>query len=208
MKKWPNYLWIAELLYLSLGLFNILFAWLGMIFFTTPLLVSIIGGNKAYCVKYCGRGQLFGMLGGKLGLSRNVVPPMFLRSRRFRLGFLAFFMTMFGLMIFGACQVFAGAPLSRTVTLLWLFNLPWQWAEVSMVPPGMAQFAFGFFGVMLTSIALGLIAMLLFRPRSWCVCCPMGTMTQEICKLKNGRESHENGGKGKKSGGAVENSGE
>jgi hypothetical protein len=27
--------------------------------------------------------------------------------------------------------------------------------------------------------------MLLFKPRSWCVYCPMGTMTQGICKLKN-----------------------
>ncbi|MDL2270100.1 4Fe-4S binding protein [Desulfosarcina sp. OttesenSCG-928-G17] len=37
---------------------------------------------------------------------------------------------------------------------------------------------------MLTSLALGLITMLLFKPRSWCVYCPMGTMTQTICKLK------------------------
>ena len=27
--------------------------------------------------------------------------------------------------------------------------------------------------------------MLLFKPRSWCVYCPMGTMTQLICKAKN-----------------------
>ena len=53
MKKWHNYLWIAELLYLALGLLNILFAWLGMIFFVTPLFVAIIGGNKTYCAKYC-----------------------------------------------------------------------------------------------------------------------------------------------------------
>ncbi|MDR2132715.1 MAG: 4Fe-4S binding protein, partial [Clostridiales Family XIII bacterium] len=147
MKKWHNYLWVAELLYLSLGLFNILFAWLGTVFFVTPLLIATIGGSKAYCVNYCGRGQLFGMLGGKLKLSRNAVPPKFLRSPWFRFGFLAFFMAMFGLMIFGTYRVFAGAPLSRAVALLWIFKLPWQWAEVSMVLPGIAQFAFGFFGV-------------------------------------------------------------
>jgi hypothetical protein len=188
MKKWHYYLWIAELLYLALGLFNILFAWLGMIFFITPLLVAMIGGNKAYCTKYCGRGQLFGLLGGKLKLSRNVVPPKFLRSPWFRYGFLAFFMTMFGLMLFNTYTIFAGADLKQVVTLLWAFKLPWQWAEVSMVSPGIAQFAFGFFGVMLTSTVLGIITMLLFRPRSWCVYCPMGTMTQGICKLKNRKE--------------------
>ena len=26
--------------------------------------------------------------------------------------------------------------------------------------------------------------MILFKPRSWCVYCPMGTMTQLICKGK------------------------
>lgn len=48
-KRWSDYLWIAELCYLFLGLFNILFAWLGMLFFCIPLLVAIFGGSKAYC---------------------------------------------------------------------------------------------------------------------------------------------------------------
>ena len=30
-------------------------------------------------------------------------------------------------------------------------------------------------------------AMVLFKPRSWCVYCPMGTMTQLICKAKNAK---------------------
>ena len=46
------------------------------------------------------------------------------------------------------------------------------------------RFAFGFYSIMLTSTLLGLITMVLFKPRSWCVYCPMGTMTQMICKTK------------------------
>ena len=38
---------------------------------------------------------------------------------------------------------------------------------------------------MLTSLLLGLIVMVLYKPRAWCAFCPMGTMTQGICKLKN-----------------------
>ncbi len=30
---------------------------------------------------------------------------------------------------------------------------------------------------MLTSLLLGLIMMVLYKPRSWCTFCPMGTMT-------------------------------
>lgn len=192
-KKWYDYLWIGELLYLILGLCNILFAWLGMIFFILPLLIAIFGGSKMYCNRYCGRGQLLGIFGEKLKLSRNAAPPKFLRSRWFRYGFLAFFMIMFGLMLFATYKVFTGAPLRETVTLLWAFKVPWQWAEVDMVAPWFAQFAFGFFGVMLTSTVLGIFTMVLFRPRSWCVYCPMGTMTQGICQIKNGKQVKENG---------------
>lgn len=183
-KHWYNYLWLASSAYLLLGVFNILFAWLGLICFITPLMVSIVRGSKSYCNTYCGRGQLFGILGGKLGLSRNKKPPKFLSSKWFRYGFLTFFMVMFGQMLFGTYRVFAGAPLQKVVTLLWTFKLPWNWPNISMVQPGIAQFAFGFYSVMLTSTVLGLITMVLFRPRSWCVYCPMGTMTQGICQLK------------------------
>lgn len=203
-KRWSDYLWIGELLYLLLGLFNILFAWLGMLFFCIPLLIAVLGGSKAYCNRYCGRGQLLGLLGEKLKLSRNSPPPKFLRSRWFRYGFLLFFMTMFGLMLLSTYQVFMGAPLSQTVTLLWVFKLPWQWADVSFAAPWIGQFAFGFFGVMLTSTVLGLTTMALFRPRSWCVYCPMGTMTQGICKLRNGKKVKSHGGSGKNDSAAAQ----
>ena len=63
-KKWYDYLWIASLTYLVLGFFNILFAWLGLLCFFIPLVLSVAKGTKAYCNRYCGRGQLFSLLGG------------------------------------------------------------------------------------------------------------------------------------------------
>lgn len=182
-KKWYDYLWIVSLLYLILGFFNILFAWIGLICFFVPLLMSIFGKEKGYCNNYCGRGQLFGLLGEKL--SRNKPIPKFLRSKWFRYGFLAFFMTMFINMLFTTYLVFSGQnSLKEVVTLMWSIKLPWQWAYNNNVAPWVAQFAFGFYSVMLTSTVLGFITMVLYKPRSWCVYCPMGTMTQMICKAK------------------------
>lgn len=204
--KWYDYLWIASAIYLTLGLFNILFAWLGLICFITPLMISICGGGKAYCNRYCGRGQLFQLLGGKLGLSRKRNPPKFLYSKWFRYGFLTFFMAMFCLMLWSTYQVFAGATLKEAVTLLWVFKLPWQWTNTSFVAPWVAQFAFGFYSVMLTSTVLGLVTMLLYKPRSWCLYCPMGTMTQGICMLKHGKE-HPDGGESEARCGTAETAG-
>lgn len=48
----------------------------------------------------------------------------------------------------------------------------------------------GVFGIsiikalMLTSLIVGVLLTVIYRPRTWCVFCPMGNMTQLICKLK------------------------
>lgn len=195
-KHWYDYLWIYTPIYLFLGMFNILFAWLGMIEFIVPLFISIFGGGKLFCNRYCGRGQLFELLGNKLKLSRHIAPPRFLSSLWFRYSFLVFFMTMFILMIVSTVQVFSGTQnLKEVVTLLWTFKIPWQFAFHGTGSSwGFAQFAFGMYSIMLTSSLLGFITMLLYRPRSWCVYCPMGTMTQAICKLKKGGTHHGNEG--------------
>ena len=83
--------------------------------------------------------------------------------------------------------VFSGAQdLKQVATLLWTFKLPWNRAyHGTLFHPGVAQFAFGFYSIMLTSTVLGFVTMILFKPRSGCVYCPMETMTQLICKVKN-----------------------
>ena len=145
-KKWYDYLWVFSSIYLLLGFFNILFAWLGLICFFTPLLISLLKGNKAYCNRYCGRGQLFSLLGGRFGLSRKKDMPRWMVSPYFRYGFLIFFLTMFGLMLWNTYLVFAGADLKQVVTLFWTFKLPWHWAyHGTLFSLGVAQFAFGFF---------------------------------------------------------------
>lgn len=186
-EKWYDYLWIFSIVYFSLGFFNIIFAWLGMICFITPLLFAILKGNKSFCNKYCDRGQLLGLLGNRLHLSRNRDVPKWMYSKAFRYGFLIFFFAMFFVMLWNTFLVFANVKdLTQAITLLWAFNVPWNWAyHGNFIAPWVSQFAFGFYSVMLTSTILGLLTMLLFKPRSWCVYCPMGTMTQAICKLRN-----------------------
>lgn len=184
-KKLTDYMWILSVAYLTLGLFNILFAWLGLLCFSIPLIISLAGGGKKYCNVYCGRGQMLDLMGTKLKLSRNKDIPKFLKSKWFRYGFLIFFLTMFVSMLNTTYLVFSSAKdLKEVITLIWTFKVPWHWTDVSMVSPWVAQFAFGFYSMMLTSSILGIITMMLYKPKSWCVYCPMGTMTQLISKAK------------------------
>ena len=62
-----------------------------------------------YCNRYCGRGQLFSLLGGRFGLSRKRDIPRWMKSKAFRYGFLIFFFAMFFLMLWNTYLVFAGA---------------------------------------------------------------------------------------------------
>ena len=186
-KHWYDYLWLWSILYFALGFFNILFAWLGLIDFFLPLLFALFGGNKFFCNRLCGRGQLFALLGAKKKSAGRRSAPRFLASKGFRYGFLAFFMAMFANMLFQTYLVAAGtASLQEAIKVFWSFRLPWDWTYTAgTVPDWVAQFSFGFYGLMLTSLLLGLFAMVLYKPRTWCAFCPMGTMTQGICRLKN-----------------------
>ena len=185
-KHWYHYLWIWSVIYFALGFFNILFAWLGMISFCLPLVIAIFGGSKAFCNRYCDRGQLLRALGSQAGLSRRRDIPVWMRSKFFRYGFLIFFLAMFAQMLYATYLVYTGVTtLGEFVTLFWSVRVPWEWAYPVKVAPWAAQFAFGLYSLMLTSAILGIITMLFFKPRSWCVYCPMGTMTQLICRAKS-----------------------
>lgn len=185
--KFFNYFWVWTLLYFVLGFFNILFAWLGMFDFMVPLLFAVFGGNKFFCNHMCGRAQLFTKIGHDLKCSTNKPAPQWLRSKAFRYGFLVFFVAMFSNILFQTWLVASGARnLREAVRFLLAFKIPWSWAYTAgTVPNWAAQFSFGFYSIMLTSAVIGLLVMVLFRPRTWCVFCPMGTVTQVICKLKD-----------------------
>ena len=118
--------------------------------------------------------------------SRNKLIPKFLKTKWFRYGFLIFFLTMFVNMLYITTLVFSGATeLKQVITLMWTFKLPWRLTDLTNITPWIAQFAFGFYSMMLTSTILGFITMFLYKPKSWCVYCPMGTMTQGICIVKS-----------------------
>ncbi|MCX8074546.1 MAG: 4Fe-4S binding protein [Clostridia bacterium] len=179
-------MWIISTTYLVLGFFNILFAWLGLICFFVPIILSIVTGSKLFCKKYCGRGQLFTLIGDKLNICLNQETPKVLRSKIFRYGFLIFFLIMFVSMITNTYLVFENyKSVEQVVTLFWTFKLNWSFAYGGSVASWIAQFAFGFYSIMLTSTIIGFIMMILFKPRTWCVFCPMGTMCHLICEARN-----------------------
>lgn len=128
-KHWYDYLWIVSPIYLTLGFFNIIYAWIGLIFFFLPLLFAIFKGNKMYCNRYCDRGQFLSILGKKLKLSRYRDTPSWMKSKVFRYAFLVFFFAMFANMLYITYLVMTGVKNGGSfIKLFWTFKVPWSFA--------------------------------------------------------------------------------
>ena len=81
----------------------------------------------------------------------------------FVLGFFNILFAWFGNMVFQTYLVGAGAAsLREAIKLFWTFRVPWGWTYTAgTVADWVAQFSFGFYSLMLTSLLLGLIVMVL-----------------------------------------------
>ena len=74
-KQWCDYLWILSLTYLILGFFNIMFAWLGLIWLFCSFAYLTDKGTKGYCNRYCEEASCLDCCGGTFGLSRKTDIP-------------------------------------------------------------------------------------------------------------------------------------
>lgn len=115
-KHWYDYLWIVSLAYLILGFFNILFAWIGLLCFFIPLIISLANGTKGYCTGMWKR-QLFGLIGGTFRSFPKKDVPLWMKSKWFRYGFLIFFFVMFFQMLWNTGLVFAEIHQLKTGSL-------------------------------------------------------------------------------------------
>ncbi len=75
-------------------------------------------------------------------------------------------LVMFVIWTFQTYLVGAGASsLREAIKLFWTFRVPWGWTYTAgTVADWVAQFSFGFYSLMLTSLLLGLIVMVLYKP--------------------------------------------
>lgn len=78
--------------------------------------------------------------------------------------------------------IIAGRPIRESIRELWQFYLPWTVRHIDNVPFALSTFAMASYASLLTSLILSLITMVLYRPRTWCAYCPMGTLTQNLCE--------------------------
>ncbi len=185
MKKITTYLFIITILYFVLGTVNILFAWLGLLCMAIPFVLLFKNRKKTWCQKYCPRSQLF-MKTGRIKKPTRSTPKLLTKGRLkwFVLGFFVFSMS---LIVYNAVMVSLGnQPASHSLTFLLFLKLPFTLPQfISITGPSDWVYDFGYrmYSLMMTTTVIGLLLAFVYKPRTWCVICPIATVS-DLCIKK------------------------
>jgi hypothetical protein len=154
-KSHLSWSWILMITFIVLSIVDIRFGLLGFVCIGTPLYHALRGRGKIHCSKYCPRGSLLGKFLQEISLENNL--PKAFKTRKVKNSLLVIMLVMFGISIYHGLHA----------------------------PNVIKAISFGVFRLMMSSLALGIIMGVIFRPRSWCQVCPMGHGTALIKEIQD-----------------------
>ncbi|WP_425804978.1 hypothetical protein ACHOLT_00545 [Desulfitobacterium sp. Sab5] len=180
MKRlWIKYSYLFTLLFFVLGIFNIIFAWIGLLCLILPFFFVIKDKEKTWCKSYCPRSNLFIRIFSKIGLNRPA--PKWLVNGSGKRVMLIYFLLNFAMICLSTLMVFLDKrPPMEKVKFLIAFKLPWNipnLLDVGIMPGWAVHLGFRIYSMMFTTIIIGLLIGFFFRARTWCTICPMGTLS-------------------------------
>ena len=159
---------------------HISFSILGLICFITPFIQFYIYKDKVWCKYVCPRAGYFNVLIGKINI--GLKPPKFFN----KIGVKKAVVTYFGLNLFFITMSTIMVALARInpieeVRFLIIFSLPGQLPQLLdlVLPSPLIHLGYRVYSMMFSSVVVGTIIGILYRPRSWCVICPVNTLTSK-----------------------------
>ena len=180
-ENWVNYqvslFWIT-LLFFVLGMIHISLALLGLLCFTIPFIQYYIYKDKVWCRYYCPRAGLFLKIIGKISFKRKV--PKFVTRKGMKIGVLIYFgLNMFFVIMTTLMVAFRGFEPMAVIRFMIVFEMPFnlpQFFDFS-VSDTIIHLGYRIYSVMFTSTIVGIIFGVIFNPRTWCIFCPIQTLT-------------------------------
>lgn len=180
MKKiWIKYSYLFTILFFILGLFNIVFAWIGFFCLIMPFVFVAKDKEKTWCQSYCPRSNLFTRLFTIIGANRPA--PKWLINGRGKRIMLTFFSINFIMIFLSTLMVFLDKrdPIEK-IRFLIAFQLPWNMPnllDIGVMSDWVIHLGFRVYSMMFTTTIIGLLVGFLYRARTWCAICPMGTLS-------------------------------
>lgn len=185
--RWIKYSYFFTILFFIIGFFNIVFAWLGFLCLIMPFVFVIKDNKKTWCKSYCPRSNLFTRLFSKIGAKNNT--PKWLINGRGKKIMLVYFSINFTMICLSTLMVVLDKrdPLEK-VRFLMAFQLPWAMPnllDIGVMPDWVVHLGFRVYSMMFTTTIIGLIVGYLYRARTWCAICPMGTLSNLALRKPN-----------------------
>lgn len=182
-QEWKKYTFVITLMFFALGLFNILFAWLGFVCLILPFVLLAKNNRKTWCQDYCPRANLFGVIFRNRSLTGRQ-GPKWLTQGKVKWFVLVYFAFNLLVLTLSTIMVFSGkrAPLEK-IRFLLAFELPWkipQLLNFESFPDWAVHLSFRMYSMMLTTTVLGLLLAWIFKPRTWCTICPVNTVSDLV----------------------------
>lgn len=180
MKNYQNQLWIITIVLFLLSFVNIAFMSLGIICFIIPFIQHIKYKDQIWCKYYCPRAGFLARLFKNFGLKKPL--PKWLRGEKLKEIVIYYFIINFIFIVMSSTMVFLGRiqvieELRILIVIRTSFKLP-QLIPLNL-PPLLLHFSYRMLSIMVTSISIGSILGFIFVPRTWCVICPVMTLTKK-----------------------------
>ncbi|QEN08095.1 hypothetical protein EXM22_08890 [Oceanispirochaeta crateris] len=165
--------------YFLAGFVNIHFAGLALLCMGTPFVLLVRNKKNLWCRGICPRRDYFSLF---KFMNVGLKVPRWLVS--FKMKNILFTYFCFNLMLIGLSTVFVSqgqmSPIDR-VRLFIFFQIPLEMPQLfsfQTVNPVFLHLSYRFYSLMLSSVILGTILAVLFKPATWCVICPVNTLSQ------------------------------
>ncbi len=187
---WKHYLYIATIIFFTLGFLNIIFALLGLICLILPFLLLVKTKRKTWCQGYCPRASLFNILFRKYSLTGKAGPEWFINGDA-KWYVLAYFIFNIFVLVMSTFMVYSGRmfPMEKVRFLIALV-LPWDMPNLfdfGTFTNWTIHLSFRVYSMMFTTTVIGLLLALFYKPRTWCRVCPINTVSDLMLK-KNDRK--------------------
>lgn len=183
--RFPKTLFLIPPAFFLLGLVNIHLSLLGLFCMAPPFVLLLAAKEKVWCKGPCPRAVFLGKVKDGSLTKRRPAPKFFLRwDLKWML--LAYFLMNLLFIVLSTLRVALGwmEPL-EILRFFMVFSLPGPLPQLLSIPgaaPWLTHLSYRIYSMMLTTTALGLAAALFYRPRAWCLICPVGTLSDEYLK--------------------------
>lgn len=169
--------WVIPIIFLLLSIVNIHFALLAFACFFFPFYFLFKTQSGRFCQKECPRAYL---LAKTKRFSQNRKMPKIIKNGQLRKFFLGYFFFTLGIVILTTLSVafFEGAPLLE-VRFFFFIPVPFfpqfiEWAPFDWL----AHLSYRLYSMIFTTVFIGLILGIFYKPRTWCTICPITSINK------------------------------